>query len=92
MITVCVADGTVYSVVAVVALGADCPRTLYVVGIFLLSYIPPSIKTVGVGSVVIVAHEAVLPSVVKYFPEFPVWQVVRQLLTKQDQMLELNQP
>jgi hypothetical protein len=40
--------------------------------IFLLSYIPPSISAVGVGSVVIVAQEAVEPSVVKYLPEFPV--------------------
>lgn len=27
----------------------------------------------GVGSVTITAHEAVVPFVVKYFPEFPVW-------------------
>jgi hypothetical protein len=31
----CVADGTVYSVVAVVADGLDCPSTLYVVGIII---------------------------------------------------------
>jgi hypothetical protein len=35
-------------------------------------YIPPSKNAVGVGSVVIVAQEADVPLVVKYFPEFPV--------------------
>ena len=34
-----VAEGTVYSVVAVEAAGADCPKTLYIVGIRLL-YLP----------------------------------------------------
>ena len=37
--------------------------------LFLLSYIPPSINTVGVGSVVIVAQLAAEPFVVKYLPE-----------------------
>ena len=32
--TVCVEDGTVYKSVDVVALGALCPKILYVVGIF----------------------------------------------------------
>jgi hypothetical protein len=41
--------------------------------LFLLSYIPPSINTVGVGSVVIASHEAAVPFVVKYFPALPVW-------------------
>jgi hypothetical protein len=41
--------------------------------LFLLSYIPPSINTVGVGSVVIAAQLAVVPSVVKYSPALPVW-------------------
>jgi hypothetical protein len=41
--------------------------------LFLLSYIPPSINAVGVGSVVIVSHEAAVPFVVKYFPALPVW-------------------
>ena len=70
---VCVDDGTVYRVVADVADGFDCPRTLYVVAIdyFSLSYIPPNSNAVGAGSVAMVAHEAVLPFVVKYFPEFP---------------------
>jgi len=40
--------------------------------LFLLSYIPPSINAVGVGSVVIVAQLAAEPLVVKYFPELPV--------------------
>jgi len=31
-------------------------------------------NTDGVGSVTIAAHEAVVPFVVKYFPEFPVWE------------------
>ena len=35
-------------------------------------YSPISIKIEGVGSVTIAAHEAVVPFVVKYFPEFPV--------------------
>lgn len=36
-------------------------------------YAPISIKIEGVGSVTIVDQEAVLPFVVKYFPELPVW-------------------
>jgi hypothetical protein len=40
--------------------------------LFLLSYIPPSINAVGVGSVVIVAQLAAEPFVVKYLPELPV--------------------
>jgi hypothetical protein len=36
------------------------------------SYIPPSKNTVGVGSVVIVAHEAAVPFVVRYLPELLV--------------------
>jgi hypothetical protein len=40
--------------------------------IFLLSYIPPSKSAVGVGSVVIAAKLAVVPSVVKNLPALPV--------------------
>ena len=69
-ITVEVAEGTVYRVVAVVAEGFDCPSTLYVVAIV---YAPISIKICGLGSVDTVPQEVVEPFVVKYLPEFPVW-------------------
>ena len=36
-------------------------------------YAPISIKICGLGSVVIAAHEALLPSVVKYLPELLAW-------------------
>jgi len=39
-----VAEGTVYKVVSDVLAGADCPRTLYTVGIY---YIPPNIRISG---------------------------------------------
>jgi hypothetical protein len=71
--TVDVEAGTVYRFVAVVADGFDCPRTLYAVAIvFLLSYIPPSISAVGVGSVVMAPQLADEPSVVRYLPELLV--------------------
>jgi hypothetical protein len=50
------------------------PKNFFSHLFFLLGYAPISINTDGVGSVTIAAHEAVVPFVVRYFPEFPVWE------------------
>ena len=56
------------------------PIDLYLLGhpvteqVFMrIPYMPASIMTCGSGSVTIAAQDAFVPSVVRYFPLFPVW-------------------